>query len=206
MARKTKEEADLTRQKILAAAREVFGQCGVTRTTLEKIAQAAGVTRGAVYWHFANKAELFFAMRDQVTLPIIDRTDTLLFVPGSDDPLRDIEASLIDFFQIMQDCNEVRRTFDIMMLRCEYVGEFAPVLHEILESAHEFRNKLEQAYAQAAAKGKLVPGLTPEALALDTWIFICGLIRYWHSVYRNQEILGNVPEMIRQHVGLRRKR
>lgn len=204
MARKTKEAADLTRQKILEAARQVFDERGVTRTTLEQIAQAAGVTRGAVYWHFANKTELFFAMRDQVTLPMIDRSDTLLFVPGSDDPLGDIEASLIDFFQIMQACPDVRRTFDIMMLRCEYVGEFAPVLHQILESAQAFRSKLEQAYGQAAGKNQLVPGQTPQALAFDTWLFISGLIRYWLSVYPAPAFIAQVPALIRQHMGMRR--
>jgi TetR/AcrR family acrAB operon transcriptional repressor len=69
MVRKTKEEADLTRSLIIEAARRVFLECGVGGTTFERIAAAAGVTRGAVYWHFRNKTELFFAMREQAILP-----------------------------------------------------------------------------------------------------------------------------------------
>lgn len=53
--RKTKTEAQKTRQHLLDAALEVFWRDGVTRASLQAIAQEAGVTRGALYWHFKNK-------------------------------------------------------------------------------------------------------------------------------------------------------
>ena len=62
MARRTKDDALKTRQMLLDAAIEQFAQRGVSSTTLTDIADAAGVTRGAVYWHFASKSELFNAM------------------------------------------------------------------------------------------------------------------------------------------------
>ena len=68
MARKTKEEALTTRAHIIDAARRVFHAEGVNRSTLDKVAQAAGVTRGAVYWHFANKTELFLAVKQTYRL------------------------------------------------------------------------------------------------------------------------------------------
>ena len=49
MARRTKEEALETRMQIIDAARRVFHAEGVNRSTLDKVAKAAGVTRGAVY-------------------------------------------------------------------------------------------------------------------------------------------------------------
>lgn len=57
--RKTKEQAEQTRQKILNAARKMFFQNGVAKTSLEHIAKEAGVTRGAIYWHFKDKTALF---------------------------------------------------------------------------------------------------------------------------------------------------
>ncbi|HEX3053483.1 MAG TPA: TetR family transcriptional regulator [Aggregatilineaceae bacterium] len=57
--RRTKEEAAVTRQTILEAALHIFGSKGYSATRLEDIAEAAGVTRGAVYWHFQNKAQLY---------------------------------------------------------------------------------------------------------------------------------------------------
>ncbi|MFO5701470.1 TetR family transcriptional regulator, partial [Klebsiella pneumoniae] len=65
MARKTKEEAQRTRQLLIESAIQQFALRGVTNTTLTDIADAAGVTRGAVYWHFASKTELFNEMWQQ---------------------------------------------------------------------------------------------------------------------------------------------
>ena len=58
MVRNTKENAELTRLKIIEAARQSFLTRGVSRTSMEQIAAEAGVTRGAIYWHFANKKEI----------------------------------------------------------------------------------------------------------------------------------------------------
>ena len=70
MARRTKEDAQATRTALLDAAEHVFLQCGVARTSLAEIAQAAGLTRGAIYWHFKDKSDLFMAMLERVTLPL----------------------------------------------------------------------------------------------------------------------------------------
>ena len=70
MVKKSKEDAELTRKRIITAAREVFLSRGVSRTTLEHIATQANVTRGAIYWHFKNKTEIFQAIREQVLLPV----------------------------------------------------------------------------------------------------------------------------------------
>jgi len=59
MVRKTKEEALRTRQLLIDAAIQQFALRGVANTTLTDIADAAGVTRGAIYWHFSSKSPLF---------------------------------------------------------------------------------------------------------------------------------------------------
>ncbi|WP_291742772.1 TetR family transcriptional regulator, partial [Limnobacter sp. UBA1615] len=69
MVRKTKEEAQETRNLILDTAEAVFSEKGVSRTTLNDIAKAADLTRGAIYWHFKNKADLFDAMFQRAILP-----------------------------------------------------------------------------------------------------------------------------------------
>jgi len=58
--RRTKEEAAQTRQELLDAALTVFSQEGYEAARLQDIAQAAAVTRGAIYHHFGNKAGLFW--------------------------------------------------------------------------------------------------------------------------------------------------
>ena len=70
MVRRTKEQALVTRHTLLDAAELLFQARGVAGTSLQAIAQAAGTTRGAVYWHFCEKADLFNAMVERVTLPM----------------------------------------------------------------------------------------------------------------------------------------
>ena len=70
MVRKTKQDAQATRARILDTAECVFQRKGVSATSLQEIAQAAGLTRGAIYWHFQNKADLFDAMLQRVVLPL----------------------------------------------------------------------------------------------------------------------------------------
>ncbi len=70
VARRTKEEAAVTREQLLDAAERVFRERGVAGSTLAEVAAAAGVTRGAVYWHFRDKADLYAAMCERATLPL----------------------------------------------------------------------------------------------------------------------------------------
>src|SRR3569833_2810702 len=70
MARRTKEAAQETRAHLLDAAERVFSEKGVTSTSLNEIAVAAGVTRGALYRHFKNKLDLVGALMERVMVPV----------------------------------------------------------------------------------------------------------------------------------------
>lgn len=203
MVRKTKADAEQTRQLLIASAREMFHRCGVSRTSLEKIAAQAGVTRGAVYWHFANKAELFFAVREE-NQQMLENAVALLNDPMIDDPLDAIERSLQEFFAILASNVLVQQTFEIMSLRCEYVDEFATVLAEINKPCFDLLAKLNLLYTRAAEKGLLRSGLDPESLAYDTLSFITGAFHNWLSTEPGDVLRTRVPAMIRSHMMLRR--
>ena len=204
MVRKTKEDAEKTRKDIIDSARTVFHQCGVSRSTLEKIAKDAGVTRGAVYWHFKDKAELFFAMREDVFAPMVERTDSLLLSEDFDNPLDAIEASLKEFFRVLDDCSVVREVFEIMISRCEYVAEFASVQEEVGRPAYEFLEKIERIYRKAADKGMLRDGLDAAATARDTWAFTSGLLHLMLGCQKNSDLDRQIPQMIATHMAMRR--
>jgi TetR/AcrR family acrAB operon transcriptional repressor len=105
--RRTKEDSQQTRQRILTAARRRFASHGVTRTSLQDIASAAGVTRGAVYWHFTSKRALFRAIR-RVSSPLFDHAE--LGADGAD-PLLAIEHFLLGVVeQIERDRRRGRRS------------------------------------------------------------------------------------------------
>lgn len=204
MARKTKENAELTRQCLIEAARKVFLERGVSRTTMECIAAQAGVTRGAIYWHFNNKIDLFQAMREQVFLPLIDRMDDTLLVEDSGDPLNRIENFLCDTIQILTDSVETRQIYEIMMIKCEYVEEFATVLQQILSNCSGIEAKLRQVYETAEAQEQLHPSHHPSQLAMDTHLFFIGLLHMWVKDTGGNRFRHQAIDLVKAHMRLRR--
>ena len=207
MVRKTKEDAELTRQRIINAARAVFLKRGVSKSTLEHIATEANVTRGAVYWHFENKTEIFHAIREQVFLPLIDSIDDTLApaVKNIDNPLNQIEASLCNTINDLTTNVEMREIYEIMMIKCEYVDEFATVLHQIMSNCSCIIEKLEAAYERAKAQDLLATSLSPRALAMDTHLFFGGLLHMWVKDADGSRFRFQAIDLIKSHMNLRRK-
>lgn len=207
MARRTKAKAEQTRLRIIDAARRVFHQRGVSHTTLEQIAVAAGVTRGAVYWHFRNKTELFVAMRERVSLPLIDSLEG----NGSlwthrDDPLLGIEKALFAVIDKLAQDPTTRQTHQILAFRCEYVDDFAPVLERLHRGGKGELNKvLVHSYRRAKQQGQTRPGVSPAALARDTVAFLGGLVYAWLAHDPDPAYHRQARQMIRDHVALRRE-
>ncbi|MCB5189709.1 TetR family transcriptional regulator [Methylobacillus arboreus] len=205
MARKTKEDAELTRQRIITAAREVFAKRGVSHTTMEHIASHAQVTRGAVYWHFANKIELFHAMRDQAMLPFIERINAAVLDEQSEDPLLMIEQLFCNTIQTLNEDASTRQTYEIMMAKCEYVDEFNNVLQELLINCRIFIEKTQLLYEKAKQKGQINPNIDPAVLAMDTHLFFSGVLHMWVKDNTNLGYREQTIDLIKQHIKLRRK-
>ena len=101
MARKKKEEAQKTRQQLIEAAIGLFATRGVANTTLTDIADAAQLTRGAVYWHFSSKAEIFNAIWEQ-QLPLREMIRDRLILSEKDDPLLMLRERLLSRCNILR--------------------------------------------------------------------------------------------------------
>lgn len=208
MVRKTKEDAAITRERIINAAREAFLTKGVSRTSLEQIASVAGVTRGAVYWHFANKSELFHAMRERAFLPLIDRMDDTLLADTAEtklDPLSRIEKFLQGTIAELNNCPETQQIYEIMMIKCEYVDEFSTVLQQILVNCSSIVDKLEQVYATAIALRQVNDALSAKELAIDTHLFFSGLLHMWVKDTCGNAFRHQAEALIQSHINLRRK-
>jgi len=65
--------SEATRQRLVAAARELFGARGYAGVGTEEIVRAAGVSRGALYHQFRDKADLFAAVAEQIEAEIAER-------------------------------------------------------------------------------------------------------------------------------------
>ena len=63
------ESKERTRQRLLAEAQRLFRQRGYAATSLEQIAEAAEVTKGAIYGHFASKEDLMLSALEAAPAP-----------------------------------------------------------------------------------------------------------------------------------------
>jgi TetR/AcrR family acrAB operon transcriptional repressor len=199
MARKTKAEAAQTRERLIECARQVFSREGVTNTSLEEVAREAGVTRGAVYWHFRDKADLFMSVRRH--------TGMLLRFEGTstDDPLLRLEAGLLAAFQRLSDDQEARETYEMMLWKCEYVGEFAGVRQELMGAGDRFLAETTELYAEARER-KLTPSdLDPRLTAQETYCFYVGMLKLWLADQEGETIRGDIRRLIARHVAARRR-
>lgn len=175
MPRRTKDEAEKTRNTILDAAEKVFYDHGVARTTLEQIARAAKVTRGAVYWHFKDKIELLDAMISRVFLPQEEILERLAASP-SHHPLEDLKLACIEAIRTMGKDKRRKRVVTIMMLRCEYVEDMAPILKRRRVCKDRMLARSLTLLEKAQKLKQLSPEWTPEIAALTLQGLMGGLI------------------------------
>ncbi|MFP5398736.1 MAG: TetR family transcriptional regulator [Gammaproteobacteria bacterium] len=173
MARRTKQEAQATRAAILDAAERLFHERGVARTTLQHVAQAAGVTRGAIYWHFADKADLFNAMMERVYLPLEQTSAMHHPVPG-EPPLEALRRDLLDLFARTVTDAQLRRVFEIALQRIEHGEAMAPVRERLQQAGARHLAQVEAALQRAGAPRREV-----RALALGLHALVDGLLRQW---------------------------
>ncbi|MFC5461718.1 TetR family transcriptional regulator [Massilia niabensis] len=176
--RRTKEEAAATRDSILDAAEKLFVEQGVSRTTLQHIASAAGVTRGAIYWHFDDKGALFNAMMERAILPF----ECALNVLGEADEanvLEDLRAFLVNIFRVTETDPQARRVFEISSLKVEFVSEMDAVRVRRSQNQAEWMAQVEERLELAQESGLVRKDVQPQVFALGLWAMMDGLIRTW---------------------------
>lgn len=180
MVRRTKDEALATRERLLDTAEAVFLARGLSRSSLQDIAAAAGLTRGAIYWHFADKLALFDAMMARIDLPM-EQALAAAEAGAQDgrpaDPLAALRTLALVPFTLMREEPRVRRVFTILMHRAEFVGDLAPLAGRQHEALRAFLVRLERLFEAARRAGALAPGTDPRLAAIALLALTDGLLR-----------------------------
>src|SRR5918993_1636945 len=158
MVRRTKDEAQETRNRILDAAERVFSERGVSHTSLEDLAKAAGVTRGAIYWHFRNKSDLFTAMVSRVVLPIEDIAADGV-AEDTEDPLALLKERAVKALKRTATDPQVQRVFDIVTHKCEYLEDMADVRKRISDLKSGCIERTERTIRNAIKRSQLPKNL-----------------------------------------------
>ncbi|RYX95963.1 MAG: TetR family transcriptional regulator [Comamonadaceae bacterium] len=178
LARRTKEDALATRNSLLDAAELLFQAQGVSNTSLNDIARQAGTSRGAIYWHFQDKADLFNAMMERVTLPFEQVFEDLGKYAG-DNPLQGFRAAMRDALRLISTDERTRRVFEVATHKVEYVDELHAVRLRHLAVCKEFLKQMEYALGLAAKAQKLTLPIDVSNAALGLHALIDGMIQNW---------------------------
>lgn len=176
--RRTKEDALQTREKLLETAERLFAEQGVGRTSLQDIAAAAGMTRGAIYWHFKDKADLFCAMMDRAVLPMEETLKDLTDQPDMES-LEHVRDALLNALRLIAEDERTRRVFGIATRKTEFGEELASVHERRLATQLRCRAYIEGAVRRAQKRGVVKPLPNARMVAVNLQAIITGLIELW---------------------------
>ncbi|MEH5670075.1 acrEF/envCD operon transcriptional regulator [Enterobacter cloacae] len=177
MARKKKAEAQQTRQQLIEAAIGQFATRGVTNTTLTDIADAAKVTRGAVYWHFTSKTEIFNAIWEQ-QLPLRDLIRDRLSLSEKDDPLLMLREQFITALQYIAHEPRQWALLQILYHKCEFTSDM--VSEYEIRKRIGFNNDFLRATLERCISRNIISSQVNVDLTLIVFHgFFSGIIKNW---------------------------
>ena len=210
MVRRTKEEAFETRESILDAAEQCFHAKGVSRTSLSDIAQAAGVTRGAIYWHFHDKADLLDALFQRIQMPLEELSQKSQDASASD-PLERFSKLLITVLQRLEADPSARRVNEILLLKCDYIEEPCGQQSHLQRMSQHHDDNLRNTLQLAMASGELPADLDLELALFCAHGFIYGVLHQWlmhparlSLAERAHEVAATLLDMLRNSPHLRK--
>jgi TetR/AcrR family transcriptional regulator, acrAB operon repressor len=171
MARKSPEESARTRAAILDSGLAVFAEKGYSRSTLNDIAKQAGFTRGAVYWHFKDKADLFTSLTADIGKP----ADELFYNAA---PTSAVEFSELfnSYFALFDTDSRYRKFYEVIWFYTEWSEELSPVLAIFREEMRRLSDWLVSVFGQFQDSDRLAAMTTPQLAAIATCSLLEGLI------------------------------
>ncbi len=175
--RRTREEAEKTRQTILDAALEIFSQQGFEAARLQDIADAAGVTRGAIYHHFKDKTGLLQKLQEEISLGEERVVDRAIAEGGN---LVEIMTRILTYSlaQLGQD-NQHRQTFLLSTMNFSIDPGLVDIHCRQIEQREQLVDTIASLVAQGIIMGELREDLDPMMLARAFVAYRNGVASFW---------------------------
>ncbi|STZ76730.1 multidrug efflux system transcriptional repressor MtrR [Bergeriella denitrificans] len=208
--RKTKTEALKTKEHLMLAALDTFHQRGVARSSLNEIAQSAGVTRGALYWHFRNKEDLFDSLFQRVCNDIEECIQHDLECSDGDH-LAAFRLMLLKFFERIENNSIHNKFYTVLFIKCEHTEQNAAIVALMEKYRLLWREKLNTILQNCIAQQSLPTDLDTETTIIYLKSTVDGLINQWLSSPVGFELNQVAPRVIdialdnlKQHTLLRK--
>jgi len=141
-----REKQAQTRRALLDAAAQLFGEHGLEGTSVDRIATAAGYTKGAFYANFAAKEELFLVMLEERFARELERLEREL--AGRGDPHAEAIAAATDFIHFAGDDDWPRADFQF----AAHAARDEAFRHELSRRQQVMRERLRAIFARWAGK------------------------------------------------------
>lgn len=191
MARKTKEEAEQTRTQILESALDTFCELGYSKTTIDEIARRIGLTKGAVYWHFKNKAEIIAAIITET----FERTNQAVAkeIPEIRS-IQDLKNSLMLHATFIQKNQTYRKFMFFIMFQMEWSETFFNQVEHTIKYICDYSSQQTLKALQNAQKsGEISKKVDIAKITVIITSLWDGLL---HTEIRSKEQSNNFPELV----------
>jgi TetR/AcrR family acrAB operon transcriptional repressor len=175
--KRTKEEAAVTRATVLKAALSVFSSKGYAAATLDDVAAAARVTRGAIYWHFKGKADLYNTLTNELSARGANLVQQAVAEGGTFlDVLRRI---FVRQCALIEEDKEARAVMELALFKTGLDTELQAGRKKQLEAGNALLAGVTVTMKQGIAQGFLRDDLDPADMARAFIAFENGVIQLW---------------------------
>lgn len=176
MPRRTKEEAEQTRQDILYSALDIFCEKGYSKTTFDEIAKRINLTKGAVYWHFRNKPDIITALITEA----FNRTNNAITekIPEVNN-LADLRTHFKCLAEIVRDVPNYRKFLFFMLFQMEWSESLFLHIGSAVKEIRDFPiNIITQALTNSQKSGEISENININETAVCIFSLWQGMLSY----------------------------
>jgi AcrR family transcriptional regulator len=175
--RRTKEEAEATRAKLLKTALSVFSAKGYAAATLDDVAKAAKVTRGAIYWHFKSKADLYNTLIQELSARGTTVVQQALAEGGT--LLEILRRIFIRQCALIEDDKEARAVMELALFKTGLDPELQAGRRKQIDEGNALIAGIAGAMQAGVMQGILRNDMDPADMARAFIAFENGAIQQW---------------------------
>ena len=175
--RRTKDEAAVTRATLLKTALTVFSAKGYSAATLDDVAKAAKMTRGAIYWHFKSKADLYNTLVEEVSARGAAVVQQAIAEGGS--LIEILRRVFVRQCALIEEDQEARAVMELALFKTGLDPELQAGRRNQLEAGNALIEGVAAAMQQGVAQGVLRKDIDPADMARAFIAFENGAIQVW---------------------------
>jgi TetR/AcrR family transcriptional regulator, acrAB operon repressor len=175
--RRTKEEAAVTRANLLKTALAVFSAKGYAAATLDDVAKAAKVTRGAIYWHFKSKADLYNTLIQELSARGTIVVQQALAEGGT--LIEILQRIFVRQCALIEDDKEARAVMELALFKTGLDPELQAGRKKQIDAGNALIAGIASAMQAGVMQGILRNDMEPTDMARAFIAFENGAIQQW---------------------------